>query len=300
MQIIDAHHHFWNIEQNYLPWLRDEPPIPFRYGDYSSLKRNYLIEDYRRDAGRFDVIGSVYIETEWDPADPVGETRWVKEIRPQGLPSVMVAQAWLDRDDAEAVLHAHGQTPFVRGIRHKPRAARSPDLVEPDLPGSMGDSAFRKGFALLKPNGLSFDLQTPWWHFEEARALADAFGDTQIIVNHTGLPSDRSASGLAGWRKALKLLAGAPNVAIKISGIGLVGRPWTVADNQPIVLDAIEIFGTDRAMFASNFPVDGLVASFETIFDGFAQITAQFADADRALLFRENARRIYRLEGKTV
>lgn len=300
MQIIDAHHHFWNIEQNYLPWLRDEPPIPFRYGDYSSLKENYLIEDYRRDAGRYEVVGSVYIETEWDPTDPVGETKWVEQIRPKGLPSVMVAQAWLDRDDAEAVLHAHEKTSFVRGIRHKPRAAKTPDLVELGLPGSMGDLAFRKGFALLKPNKLSFDLQTPWWHFEEARSLADAYGDTQIIVNHTGLPSDRSASGLSGWREALKLLAGAPNVALKISGIGIAGRPWTVADNQPIVLDAIDIFGTDRTMFASNFPVDGLVASFETIFDGFVEITAQFPEAERARLFRDNARRIYRIEGASA
>lgn len=299
MQIIDAHQHFWDIENNYLPWLRDEPPIQFRYGDYSSLKRNYLPSDYRRDAGRFEVIGSVFIETEWDPEDPLGETRWVADLQQrEGLPSVMVAQAWLDRGDVEEVLDSHGRNPIVRGIRHKPEAAKDPQSVDDRARGSMGDPEWRRGFALLSANGLSFDLQTPWWHLKEARRLADDFVETTIILNHTGLPADRSPGGLSGWREALSTLAGAPNVNLKISGIGIAGRPWSVEDNRAIVLDAIEIFGAGRVMFASNFPVDSLVGSFETIFDGFDEITSGFNEQERAAMFRENARRIYRFEGK--
>jgi predicted TIM-barrel fold metal-dependent hydrolase len=299
MQIIDAHQHFWDLDRNYLPWLRDEPPIPFRYGDYSSLKRNYLPGDYRRDAGRFEVVGSVFIETEWDPRDPIGETRWVEELaQRESLPSVMVAQAWLDRPDVEDVLAAYGGNPLVRGIRHKPKAVKATDRIEIGAPGSMGDPLWRRGYALLRRNGLSFDLQTPWWHLKEARALADEFGDTTIILNHTGLPADRSSAALAGWREALKMLAGASNAFIKISGIGIAGRPWTIEDNKPVVLDAISIFGPERVMFASNFPVDSLVATFETIFSGFDEITRGFPEAERAAMFRDNARRIYRFEGK--
>lgn len=296
MQIVDAHQHFWNIEKNYLPWLRDEPPIKFRYGDYSALKRNYLPPDYLRDAEDFDVVGTVFVETEWDPKDPLGEVAWVGDLRQrEKLPSVMVAQAWLDREDAAAVLAAHGRTPFVRGIRHKPKAASSPDAVEPGAPGSMGDPQWRWGYGLLAPNGLSFDLQTPWWHLREARELADAFPDTQLILNHTGLPSDRSDEGIAGWKAAMRLLAGAPNVAVKISGLGQAGKPWSMEANRSIVLETIEIFGTGRAMFASNFPVDSLVGSFSTIFGGFDAITSGFSEAERAALFRDNARRIYRI-----
>ena len=94
MKIIDAHQHFWNLDQNYLPWLRDEPPIPFRYGDYSSLKRNYLPADYRADSAGFEVVGTVFVETEWDPRDPAGEVAWVEALAAaEALPSVMVAQA---------------------------------------------------------------------------------------------------------------------------------------------------------------------------------------------------------------
>ena len=69
LPVVDAHQHFWDLERNYLPWLCDEPPIPFRYGDYSALRRNYLPADYLRDAAGHDVVKTVYVETEWDPRD---------------------------------------------------------------------------------------------------------------------------------------------------------------------------------------------------------------------------------------
>ena len=296
MPIIDAHQHFWDIQANYLPWLRDEPPIAFRYGDYSALKRNYLPQDYRHDAAGFALAGSVFVETEWDPQDPLGETRWVHALAErEGLPSAIVCQAWLDRDDVETVLAAQSAYPLVRGIRHKPRAAGSPSAVTDDLPGSMMDPAWRRGFALLKRYGLSFDLQAPWWHFRQALDLAGSYPETLIIVNHTGLPADRSPEGFAGWQAALKVLSQAPNVAIKISGLGQAGRPWTVDDNRRIVLAAIDIFGVERCMFASNFPVDGLVASFATIFNGFLTITADLTAEERRRLFHDNAVQFYRL-----
>ena len=81
MQIIDAHQHFWDLDHNYLPWLMDDPPIKFRYGDYSALKRNYWPANYRDDSADFDVVGTVFVETEWDPRDPIGEVRWVEALR---------------------------------------------------------------------------------------------------------------------------------------------------------------------------------------------------------------------------
>lgn len=295
MRIIDAHQHFWDLEANYLPWLADKP-VNFRYGDYDALKRNYMPTDYRRDAEGFELAGSVFIETEWNPTDPLGEVAWVGDLRGRaGLPSVMVAQAWLDREDAEPVLQALGQTAFVRGIRHKPKAAKRPEDVVAGAPGSMGDPAFRQGFAMLAPNGLSFDLQTPWWHLTEAAELAAAFPQTQIIINHTGLPADRSAGGLSEWRAALQRAAQCPNIAIKISGLGQLGQAWTLEANRPIIVDTIEVFGVERCMFASNFPVDSLVASFATIFDGFAESVADLPAKDQDALFCGNAARIYRI-----
>jgi predicted TIM-barrel fold metal-dependent hydrolase len=207
----------------------------------------------------------------------------------------MVAQAWLDRDDVAAVLAGHARSPLVRGVRHKPAAAASPREARPGAPGSMGDPRWRAGFALLSRHGFSFDLQTPWWHLGEAAELARAFPLTSIILNHTGLPADRSPQGLRGWRAAMRLLAREPNVCVKISGLGLAGRPWRVEDNERIVLDAIRAFGPERSMFGSNFPVDSLVGSFDTIFEGFYRITRRLSRTDRLRLFHDNAVRVYRL-----
>jgi predicted TIM-barrel fold metal-dependent hydrolase len=296
LRIVDPHQHFWNIEQNYHPWLCDEPPIPFRYGDYGGLRQNYLPADYRADWDGIEVLKTVHIEAEWDHHDPIGETSWLEKLSArEGLPSACVAQAWLDRDDVAEILARQSEYPLVRGIRHKPRAAASPQAARRNAPGSMDDPAWRRGFALLHGHGLSFDLQTPWWHLDAAADLARDFPSTQIIINHTALPSDRSPEGLAGWRRALELCVPLDNVALKISGLGQVGHPWTVEANGPVVRDAISIFGVERCMFASNYPVDRLAGSFAEIMQGFAAIVADLPTADKRRLFRENAERLYRL-----
>jgi predicted TIM-barrel fold metal-dependent hydrolase len=94
----------------------------------------------------------------------------------------------------------------------------------------------------------------------------------------------------------MRRLAAEPNTACKISGLGEPGLPWTVERNGPLVRDAIAIFGFERCMFASNFPVDGLVASFDTIYSGFTAIVADLDPAEQAALFRDNAVRFYRLD----
>jgi predicted TIM-barrel fold metal-dependent hydrolase len=295
-EIVDAHQHFWDPVANYHPWLRDEPPIPFRYGDYRAIRRRYLPDDYRADARNYAILGTVYVETEWDPADPVGETRYVEKLRREtGLPTVSVAQAWLDRDDCAAVLEAQAAFSFVRSVRHKPRANATPGDRQP---GGMTDPKWRAGFARLAPIGLRCDLQTPWWHLHEAAQLARDFPGTQIILNHTGLPADRSAAGLDGWRRAMALLAACPNAAVKISGIGQRGQPWTIEANRAIVLTTIDLFGVNRCMFASNFPVDSLCADFDTIFSGFREIVGGFSQSEQAALFRDNAWRIYAMDAK--
>lgn len=297
LPVIDAHAHFWDLRANYHPWLCDPELIPFRYGDYSAIRRTYLPGDYRRDSRDFSVVGLVHIEAEHDPADPLGETRWLERLSAEaGLPSACVCQAWLDRADVAEVLAAQAASPLVRGIRHKPAAAADPRAAVRGAPGSMDCEVWRRGYALLAGHGLSFDLQTPYWHLDAAAELAADFPETTIIVNHTGLPADRSDEGLRAWRAALEGVARQANVFLKISGIGLPGRPWSAEANAGVVRDAIAVFGADRCLFASNFPVDSLCGSFETIFSGYRQITRDLPQAQIAALFHDNAARVYRLE----
>ena len=200
---------------------------------------------------------------------------FIAEVRKDGFPTVAIAQAWLDRDDCAAVLETQARHPFVRGIRHKPK------------PGMMDDAKWRDGYARLAPLGLHFELQAPWNQLEEAARLAADFPETTIVLNHTGLPY---VEQLGGWRSAMAALAARPNAAVKISGLGNLPH-W-----REVVLDAIALFGTERSMFASNFPVDSLRHTFSEIFSDFDHITRGFSEAERRALFHDNAVRIYRME----
>jgi predicted TIM-barrel fold metal-dependent hydrolase len=301
LPIVDAHQHFWDLTRHYYPWLCDPEPIPFRYGDYSDLRRDYLPEDYRRDTRAWRIVKTVHVEAEWDRGDPVAETRWLETVRERhGLPTACVAYCALDRPDAEGVLAAQSASPLVRGIRHKPQTASLPREAKRGKPGSMDDPAWRRGYALLARHGLSFDLQTAWWHLDAAAELARDFPDTQIVINHTALPADRSAEGLSAWRRAIERVAQAPNVAIKISGLGHPPAPWTAQANGPIIRDAVAIFGADRAMFASNYPVDSLIATYDEIILGFLSATNHLSAEDRRKLRCDTAVRIYRLDPEFV
>ena len=300
--VIDAHQHFWDLDRNYHPWLCDEPPVESRHGDYRAIRRSYLPDDYLRDRNGHRIVGSVYVEAEWNPADPLGETAWVETIADAtGFPTVIVAQAWLARPDADAVLAGQAQYPRVRGVREKPVVASHPDRMVSGVPGSMSDPAWQEGYARLESCGLSFDLQAPFWHLHEARALAERFPSIPIILNHTGLPNVRTPEGLSAWREGLRTLAGAPNAAVKISGLGEPHLPpWSVPVHRDVVLETIDVFGVDRCMFGSNYPVDRLYAPFHTIMDGFAEITRRFSSSERRMMFYGNAMRWYRIAPESL
>ena len=293
--IVDAHHHFWEPAANPHPWLAPEARIPFRYGDYSAIKRRYLPDDYKRDAAGHDIVQTVYVETEWDPADPIGETRYATSLAERfGWPNAIVAQAWLHKADVAEVLAAHAQFPLVRSVRHKPGGPTRPDEVGASRT-LMSDPTWREGFALLARHGLAFDLQTPWWNLDEAVALAQDFPGTTVILNHAGLPSPRDADSLAAWSSAMARFARCRNAVVKLSGMGVPGQRWTPDSNGWIVRTALDLFGADRAMFGSNFPVDSLCAGFGEILDGFKTILAPMPQREQAAFFCGTACRTYRL-----
>lgn len=294
--IVDPHQHFWDLSRNYYPWLCDPKPVHFRYGDYTTLKRNYMPPDYLHDAAGLNVVKTVHIQANWDPADPVGETRWVDEVaRDYGYPHAVIGAAYFARDDIAQVLAGHAKSKLTRGVRNFPLAAAKPSEAKRGEPGSMDDPKWRRGYALMAQHGFLFDVQVPWWHLDALAELARDFPATQIVIVHTALPADRSEERLAAWRAALALAAAQPNVAIKISGLGRPGLPWTLAANGPIIRDTIEIFGPERCMFASNFPVDGLAGSFPMIYGGFRAAVSNRPPEERRMLFHDNAVRTYRL-----
>ena len=296
ISLIDAHHHLWDLGMGKHPNLIGEPRHDFFMGDDTALRRNYLPEDYRRDSAASNVLATVHCEAEWDRDDQVGETRWVSEMAAtHGLPTAIVAHAWFHTPNAEEIVAAQARFPLVRGIRSKPVTSARPGESVAGQPGTMQDPAWLKGFALLEKYELSWDLRVPFWHLEEAAEVARAFPRTRIVLNHTGFPWDRSEQGLAAWRKAMAVLAREPNVWVKVSEFGLKDRAWDYEDNRRVVLDAIAIFGIERSMFASNFPVAGLRIGYAALVEAMGRMLADRSPEDRERFFWRNAAAFYRL-----
>ena len=226
--------------------------------------------DYRRDSAGLDIVRTVYVEA--------SGTRGRRSPRRLGsshrcrtrLPSAVVAQAWLDRDDAAEVLGGQAARPIVRGIRHKPAAAARPQNAARRcrLDGRSAMAARlrapRTAPAVLRPADAVVALSMP-------QRSSGATSRRRRSSSTTPACRPTAREGLAGWRRASGGDRGVPERGAEDLRSRAARPAWTVAANGPVIRDAIAIFGVERCMFASNFPVDGLAGTFAEIFTGFAQ-----------------------------
>ena len=295
--IVDTHVHFWDPTQHYYPRLSDKPYTTFRYRGFDRLRRPHLPDEYLVGAKRHHVDKVVHMEATFDPDNPVGQTRFMTELSEQfGVPNIIVIHVELERADAEEEIRKHLAWPIVRGVRQIRAGAATWQEAAAGRPSPMLERDWLRGYEKLEKFGLHYELQIPWWHFDDAARLANKFPRTPIALNHAGLPADRSADGIARWSDAVARLAECPNVHIKISGIGQNDHPWTVESNRVVVETAIKAFGPSRAMFGSNFPVDSLCATFDEIWGGFREIAGQYDAGDQRKMFWENPHRFYRID----
>lgn len=288
---VDAHVHLWDLSHIRYPWLMPPFAEDGPNGSVEPIAKDYGLDDYLADARGWDVRGIVHVDAGADPADALKETDWLQAMADaRGMPKAIVAFAALDDPKVETLLAAHAGRRSVRGIRHivnwhsDPARTYTPRDVT-------GDEAWAAGFALLGKYGLSFDLQAYPGQFPALAPLLERHPDVPVMINHAGMMVGES--GREEWRAGMRALAAIPHVAVKISGIGFAYRPWTIEQMRSYVLEAIELFGTDRAMFASDFPTDKLFGGFDQHLDAYNAIVADFSDDERRALFAGNANRLY-------
>ena len=290
LQIVDPHIHLWDL------WTRIYPHFekPGKGGANAAICRSYLIDEYLEEGcDEFEIVGAVHVEA--FPTDPIKETETLQKVADANpLPLVIVGNGDLTSPEFPALLDRHQAFPIFRGIRQVVNMHANParSYVSRDL---MAVPQFLEGLRELGRRGLSFDLQLYPHQMDAAAALAAAAPDTRIILNHTGMWADRDLAGWKQYKAGLRTLAAQPNIVAKVSGLGMLDNSWTTESIRPLVLEAIEAFGPDRAMFASNFPVDKLYSDFRTVWRAFNNITAGFSETERAGLFRDNARKFYRI-----
>jgi len=296
--IIDAHHHIWEVK-NY-PWLL-APMEPKLFGDYEPLRHDYSVDDLRDDFKNQNVVKSVHVQANWDPSNPAGETEWLQGVADDaGFPHGIVAFADLTKpDEAEHLIEAHKQFANMRGIRHQTfwhdgepmwRAAPVADLASSD--------AFKNGFKLVKKHGLSFDLQMFPFQAEQLASTCELLSenpDTPIILCHAGmLPLNRPEMRDA-WKAGLERLSEFDNLWCKISGLALLSQSWTVDQLRDTIMTAVDIFGVERCVFGSNFPLERMWASYDELLNGTKEAVSSLSADEQTALFHDNAVKFYKV-----
>ncbi len=294
--IIDPHHHLWDLTSGWYPWLTTDRSDEMVFGDPAPLAQNYMIPDYLADWSGLSLTKSVHITAAHAGVDATAETRWLQELAgAHGFPHGIVAGAALEQENVEWTLAAQAEFANVRGIRQIVSWHKNPVFNFCERSDILADAKWRRGFAMLNKFGLSFDLMLFPTQLPDALDLARAFPETRIILNHTGSPVDRDEAGLARWRDGMKSLSTADNVAVKISDLCAYDHDWTVASFRPFVRDTIEWFGVERCMFASDFPVALLHGSARQIYSAFMEIVADLSADEQCALFHDNAVNYYGL-----
>ncbi|MEO7402601.1 MAG: amidohydrolase family protein [Burkholderiales bacterium] len=292
--IIDAHHHIWRLAD--VPWLAG-PILPRIFGDYTPIKRDYLVDEYLRDVRAAGVEQSVYVQCNWPNDRAIDEVAWVQSVSDQhGFPHGIVGFA--DLADPAIAKTLDGELAFkgFRGVRQQLHCHEKPLYKFAERSDLFDDSAWRAGLREVERRGLLFELQVFASQMEGAAKLARDFPKMTFVLMHAGMLEDRSPAGLAAWRKGLREMAACPNVVTKLSGLGTFVRRTSVDLWQPMVDEAIAQFGPKRCIFGSNFPIEKLWTSYAELVGVMRTLLARLPEADQRDIFYGNAKRIYRLD----
>ena len=293
LAIVDAHHHVWRRAD--LPWLLG-PMQPRIFGPYEAIRRDYLIDEYLDDLAGTEVTRSVYVQANWAPDRFEDEVAWVQRVAGEsGWPHAIVGYADLLAEDVRPQLDRLARYPLLRGVRmqlhwHENemyRFAARPDLAL--------DPVLQRNVARLADYGLAFDLQVFAGQMAGAAELAAACPDVTFVLQHAGMPEDLSPEGRAGWRAGMERLATCPNVVSKLSAFGTFIHRNDPAHIGGILRDTVGMFGADRCLFGSNFPIEKLWTGYGALLDAFLVAASDLDDEARGAIFEKTAARVYRL-----
>lgn len=309
--IVDPHHHLW-------AWQSMSP---------------YLLEELWADTSSGHAVSqTVYMECGWayhkdgpDHLKVVGETAFVADVAKEASGSPEKAQiagiishADLRSPDLSETLDAHEQAGkgLFRGIRQAGARDFDDALTIPGrAPENLyADEAFLRGMTELGKRGLTYDTWQYHHQLPALIALARAIPDTTIILDHLSTPlgvggyEGKRDAIFARWKDDMAELAQCPNMHLKLGGFAMPDNGWgylaqdtppnsdqMLKDQGPWYTHALDLFGADRCMFESNFPVDRASVSYPVLWNFFKKLVADRPEEEKNLLFSDTARRVYRL-----
>ena len=292
LPIIDTHVHFWNM-RNPDPgmawvWIAPDADYPV-LGNIDAIKMlAYDIKSVWAEARFADVRAFVHAQAAIGSTDPVLETKWLTRMREQtNIPFTIIAEADLGSDKAISYLDGHGESPYFVGVRDF--------TAEPLLASGVINPVYERSLAVMAERGLVYDLDCEWPNMAAARDLARRHPDLQIVLEHIGFPCTRDDEYFDNWAAGMRTLAEAENITCKISGLAMTDPLFSPESLRRWIDTPLEVFGPDRCVLGSNWPVDRLFSSYDVIMDIYRERLSSYSESDQAKVFSENTARLYRL-----
>jgi L-fuconolactonase len=281
-RVVDAHVHIWDpARTDWYPYLARPP----EQGGGSGMFRRFDVDTYRAESRGWNVEKFVNVAAATG-SHSVDETLELdREAPTRGGPDAIVGGLPLAETVADAVafLDRQMEAPRFRGIRPM---AGGLDHPVPDA----------EVLRALQERDLVFELMAHPDQLEAAARQLSGFGDLTVVVEHTGWPRNDSDEERVLWRAGVDALAAlGANVFCKLSGLAMPFGSMSPDALAPWLEYAIDAFGADRCMFASNFPVDSMGGTFDDLYSTFDTVTAGLDDATRDRLFAATAERVYRI-----
>jgi predicted TIM-barrel fold metal-dependent hydrolase len=281
-RVVDAHVHLWDpARTDWYPYL-SHPPTQGD-GDASRMYRRFDVGAYRAEAARWNVDKFVNVAAATGRHSIEETIELDSDAEASGGPDAIIGGLPPTETVAEAIelLDRQMTASRFRGVR--PMGAHQGPLPEAGV------------LHALEERDLLFELMTHPDQLPMAAAQLAGIDDLVVVVEHTGWPRSNSDEERALWRVGIDALAGlGDNVVCKLSGLAMPLRSMAAGAFAPWLDYAIEAFGVDRCLFASNFPVDAMYGTFDELYEAFATVTAGIDDESRGKLFATNAERVYR------
>ncbi|MFC0104641.1 amidohydrolase family protein [Sphingopyxis terrae] len=278
MHVVDTHAHFWDVEHINYPWIEAG----------SVFDRSFLLADYQARSAGAPIRQMVFVECDAHPRCSVQEAEWVTALAAEDRRiQAIVARTSLLDDDRAATLDHLGALPLLRGIR---------DNIQNNPAGFAVAPRFVEGVQEVHRRGLHFELCLTHHQLRETIELVDRCPDGQFVLDHCAKP-DIASVGREPWATEMAEMAERAHVVCKISGLITEAdwHRWTPDDILWYARTAAELFGPDRILFGSDWPVSEAAGGFMTWFRLADALVARWSEGDRDKFFRANAQRVYRL-----
>jgi L-fuconolactonase len=279
--IIDAHQHVWNLDSARYDWLGPE---------LAAINRSFELEEALRSMARAEVVGTILVQA----ADNAEDTAFMLSVADRH-PEVVGVVAWVPLEHPDVVGHLERvrRDPRVVGIRNLIHDRPDPDWILREEVDA--------GLAALEAVGTPFDYVTSGpAGLSRLPAISSRHPELRIVIDHLGKPPVGGTAGARRhWRGLLNEAARNPHVFAKVSGLYPESGPmesWTPDDLRPFVEDALDVFGADRLMFGSDWPVSVLAGGYDRVWDGLARVFESLSPAERFAILGGTVTDFYRLD----